>query len=491
MQTVSAERRSRSVAAAKIVVNRPANLKPLLESVRRLLKRTAKVAADVSHDGRTIDYGKIEDEIAELVAEVETAVHECTLKAAVMDAPRVVVQGNEYARVAEGVGTYRSMTGPCSFPRPLYRLLGERNGPTIDVVGLRIGAIGDGWLPRTAQAMAYYVQQGTSREAVEATKLLARLPYSRASFERVTHAVGEIWRQEHADIEDELIGEFKIPRGAASISVSLDRAAVPMEEPAPRPRGRPRKDAPKRNVVRVFRMAYCATVTIHDKEGKAMHTIRRGLMPGLDPQSLCNQIANDVLRLIEKRRKKLRLILLADGAPELWNLLEANFPVSVFGKATQLIDLWHLIEKLAPAAGLLTASKPAAEELLEQWRQLLRYRRDAAATIREQLHASGREDATVDGHRPVHDAITYLTNHADRMNYAGALWWGFPVGTGAVEATCKTLIGLRMKRCGARWHVPTGNHVLELRALALSDRWDGAMEKLFATQRTSVRTRAA
>ncbi|MBK8098159.1 MAG: hypothetical protein IPK26_13690 [Planctomycetes bacterium] len=89
-------------------------------------------------------------------------------------------------------------------------------------------------------------------------------------------------------------------------------------------------------------------MTIHDKDGKAMHTLRRGLMPGLDPQSLCNQIANDVLRLLEKRRKKLRLILLADGAPELWNLLEANFPTSVFGKATQLIDLWHLIEKLAP-----------------------------------------------------------------------------------------------------------------------------------------------
>jgi hypothetical protein len=56
-----------------------------------------------------------------------------------------------------------------------------------------------------------------------------------------------------------------------------------------------------------------------------------------------------------------------------------------------------------------------------------------------------------------------------------------------VEATCKTLVGLRMKRCGSRWHRDTGNHVLHLRALAISDRWDDAMDELFAKLRTSVR----
>jgi hypothetical protein len=44
-----------------------------------------------------------------------------------------------------------------------------------------------------------------------------------------------------------------------------------------------------------------------------------------------------------------------------------------------------------------------------------------------------------------------------------------------------------MKRCGSRWHRDTGNHVLHLRALAISDRWDDAMDKLFAKLRTSVR----
>jgi hypothetical protein len=36
-------------------------------------------------------------------------------------------------------------------------------------------------------------------------------------------------------------------------------------------------DAPK--VARNFRMAYAATVTLHDAEGESIHTIRYGLMP--------------------------------------------------------------------------------------------------------------------------------------------------------------------------------------------------------------------
>jgi hypothetical protein len=238
-------------------------------------------------------------------------------------------------------------------------------------------------------------------------------------------------------------------------------------------------------------MAYCGTVTLHDARGKALYTMRFGQMPGLDPEDLCNAMANTVYRLREKQ-PGLLLQLLADGAHEMWNLLEPSFPVGVFGPRHLLVDFWHVVEKLGPAAAAIFGASEA-RDVTTRWRSLLKHRKDAAKQILGELRASGCEELDVgaDADRPVHEAITYLTNHADRMNYAGARVKGLPIGSGSVEATCKTLVGVRMKRAGSRWKEETGEHVIKLRALALSDQWDGAMTNLMATQRTAVRKLAA
>ena len=148
----------------------------------------------------------------------------------------------------------------------------------VDAVSLRAGVVGDGWWPRTARAMSYAVQQGTSREAEKTAQEFRRLPYSRASFERVAHVVGALAVADRQDIEDALIDAVEVPDEAASVSVSLDRVSVPMEEPRSRPVGRPKKGTAKRPVERNFRMAYCGTVTLHDKTGAGRYTIRYGCM---------------------------------------------------------------------------------------------------------------------------------------------------------------------------------------------------------------------
>jgi hypothetical protein len=316
---------------------------------------------------------------------------------------------------------------------------------------------------------------------------------SRSSFERVGHEVGKEYMQRRQALEPRLIEALEVPAEARSISVSLGRVAVPMEEPReahqlPRPPmpaklqrmarknslglkvdERTKKvmaeadrvaDEHPRKVNRNFRMAYCGTVTLHDETGRALHTIRYGRMPPAQDSSehythrgaheLMQRMRDDVVSL-HSRRPELPVVLLADGASEMWNLLGAHLNERTLGVApVELVDVWHVLDE-----------------------------------------TGGRELRDADGRRPVHDAIRYLDNRAGRTDYASARARGLAIGSGAVEATCKSLVAIRMKRAGSRWKAPTGNEVLTLRALQLSDRWEAAVSGALKPLAKAVRVAKA
>jgi hypothetical protein len=441
--------------------------------------------------GKAVDYAEIERKILEETGRTELAAHRAILQQLDIDVPTVIIGGKRYNRVGRCEAEYHAMAGSVSIERSLYRESGQRGGQpgakVVDPVSLRAGVVGDKWLPQAARAMAHAVQQGTSREAKATAAEFGRLPYSRASFETVAHLVGALAVTDHQDIEDALIDAYVVPTEARTVSVSLDRVSVPMEEPLPRPVGRPKKGAPSRPVARNYRMAYCGTVTLHDENGEALHTIRYGCMPQGDIIGLRDRLVADVATLLSKQ-PSLKLQLLCDGAEEMWNLLEEGFTPEKFGNEVhRLVDLHHLTEKLGAAARVIDESSPG--EKLHRWKMSLLNRANAATDILDELIASGKDEGVGEDH-PVHAAITYIESHAvneDRMNYAKARHLGLPLGSGNVEATCKSLFEMRMKRCGSRWKEETGEHIVQLRALALSDRWGPAVALTLRPLRMAVR----
>ena len=127
---------------------------------------------------------------------------------------------------------------------------------------------------------------------------------------------------------------------------------------------------------------------------------------------------------------------------------------------------------------------------LAQWKLRLLNSPHARAQILRELNESGREWELLGETTPIHDAITYLTNQADRMGYVAARAEGRNIGSGSVEATCKSLVQVRMCRSGARWRRDSAQAVLSLRALALSNRWDPALQLTLAPLRHDVQRAA-
>ncbi len=80
--------------------------------------------------------------------------------------------------------------------------------------------------------------------------------------------------------------------------------------------------------------------------------------------------------------------------------------------------------------------------------------------------------ATHDLVEEVRKTTTYFQTNTDRMRYDAFHRQGLFVGSGVVEAGCKTIIGRRLKQSGMRWTVRGANAIIALRCCHLSGRWE-------------------
>jgi len=121
----------------------------------------------------------------------------------------------------------------------------------------------------------------------------------------------------------------------------------------------------------------------------------------------------------------------------------------------QLVDAWHVLEYVATAARLLEARGKCAPGTFRRWKAMLLEGAEGKGA-RDELQAlegtGTRKVRDAEGRQPVNDAIRYLENRSSRMDYAGARAHGLPLGSGAVEATCKSLVAIRRLRAASGAH---------------------------------------
>ena len=193
-----------------------------------------------------------------------------------------------------------------------------------------------------------------------------------------------------------------------------------------------------RSVQRVFRMAYAATVTLQcDGEGPSHPAI----WPMPQGTSMaCAQRFDDVLALLS-RCPSLLVVLLCDGAKELWNRLGAEFDESSMGRPVhRLVDLWHLLEKLGSAAKVLYGDEEAraARQVAAESAQ----RRQRGWTDSQDACGQSKSPVRIGDSRPRMKPSPTLRITARTCGYATARRLGLPVGSGNVEAT-KSLFEVR------------------------------------------------
>lgn len=158
-------------------------------------------------------------------------------------------------------------------------------------------------------------------------------------------------------------------------------------------------------------------------------------------------------------------IVLGDGAPWIWNRADEHFPGAV-----QIVDLYHAREHLEAVGRLAFGSGTAAGQAWVAARRDELDDGDVDVIIAEMRKLPVASDPNRQDE--LRKEAEYFATNKLRMCYKYFRARGFFVGSGVVEAGCKTLIGHRLKQSGMRWTVAGANAIIALRCRLLSNRWD-------------------
>jgi hypothetical protein len=162
-------------------------------------------------------------------------------------------------------------------------------------------------------------------------------------------------------------------------------------------------------------------------------------------------------------------VVIGDGAEWIWNLADPYFPGAV-----QIVDLYHARQHLWELARKLYPNDATNQNI---WIKAHQKRLLDKGKI-EKLVAALRsiQSTNPEVREKLRTEADYFERNAERMRYPQFRRQHLFVGSGVIEAGCKTVIGSRLKRSGMFWTVRGANAILSLRCCQLNGRFEDYWE---------------
>ena len=159
-----------------------------------------------------------------------------------------------------------------------------------------------------------------------------------------------------------------------------------------------------------------------------------------------------------------KVVLLIDGATGLENMGHLNFR-----DAIQIVDFWHGADHAGQVVEALLGSKEHPEYKTRRSRWV---RRLLGNGVENLIKEARQECAGKPRAQAVEDQLGYFVHNVQRMQYRTFRRQGLFIGSGVIEAGCKTVIGSRCKQSGMFWGEPGAENILALRCIHSSHRLD-------------------
>lgn len=298
---------------------------------------------------------------------------------------------------------------------------------------------------------------------------LAGIALSRKDAERIAEGIGEDLeardRRERERLRFVQPPSPEVPKTIETLYIEMDGTGVPAV--ARELEGRKGKEPGEPPGTREVKLGCVFTQTTTDHEGR----------PVRDPESSSYTGAVEEVGPFGKRlyaeavRRGLytakRVVVLGDAAAWITSIVQDHFPM-----AAHVLDFYHAEEHVAALANALFSKSDDATYYRERWWELL-----AEGRIEEIIEqANAHLPRNPDAHKDARREVNYLDKHKEKMRYARFRREGLFIGSGVIEAACKTIVCQRLKQSGMEWTVRGADAIIALRCAILSNRfqdyWD-------------------
>jgi hypothetical protein len=327
--------------------------------------------------------------------------------------------------------------------------------------------------PGLRRMMARAGSRSTFKEGREDLKIYAGVEVSAKDIERVAEGIGqqmEDWAsQERKEILQHPV-QLPSKKTLPILYISYDGTGVPMTQQELR--GRKGKQADGSAKTREAKLGCVFTQTATDAKGFPVRDPDSTSFVGaIEPvEDFGWRIYGEAVR--RGLSKAQRVVVLADSALWIKNLAQMHFP-----QATFIIDLYHARQHVSELCKTLFAKseKKIRQQRLRWWTDL-----DDGKVEKIIRQAQQHLPQEAEAQNKAKTEIHYLEKNADYMRYAQFRAQGLFVGSGVVEAGCKTLIGQRLKQSGMEWSVRGANAIISLRCILMSGRFEDYWESRVA-----------
>lgn len=435
------------------------------------------------------DFGEFEAKLHTKIMSLEKELVAEELRRADIDSEAVEVDGVVYRRAVRSIGHYETAAGVVEVERTLYRTraVGEEHR-SFAALDRRAGIIGGRWTPLAAKQASWIVTHLTPGQGEELLKRVGNMTPSKSSLERLPKELRQTWEGSENVIQATLLKDEHVPEDAVTVAVSLDGVMAPMREGAGKEKRQAAAD--KGQLTRGpagYREVGCGTVSFYDGDAELLRTVRIGRMPEPKKATLKTMLSSELGRAFAER-PDLTLVAVADGAKDNWSYLQGEVldALGATHRKVAVLDFFHATEHISAALGAAYGDGTVqARNKFDAYKRILL---EDPQGVEKVIGALARLKKRFPKRKKNASVLQYLRTHRHMMRYSALREAGVPIGSGVVEAACKTLVAQRMKHSGMRWGQEGGQAILNLRSWAQSDRFDRAWALIAAKYRAEVHT---